>query len=768
MQKVSEKYRKQMDKMLRNRGHIHVTLEIVNQKAQNNATVINDQCNIAYFSTPKADDLFHDDIEPQYYATDELDFTKVDGSMFFAPEEGSRLDFLDDGIVTRDFDSAVCVTFHGFGDFDIKGLTIDFSEFYPTRFQVVTDNDTNTYDNDSSRFVTDDVFRGVSFIKVIPLSMLNGSRRMRIVAFKCGVTNEFSDTKVITSDITDYASPIADSIPSRDMNITIDNKDRFYTPDNSDNEIAFMEVGQKIRVKHGYDLDEQGSETEWVTNEVAFLSSWSADTSKAQFTATDRFDVLSNGTYHLGKYRAGGITLHDLAVDVLADAGLRDSRDYVLDDSLDDIVVYNPIPPCKHSEALQMIANMARCTLLSSRKGQIQIQKAVVEDMPTLSASSNGETLDSDLAGVIHYGYMPKVEGSAYYSMSSYSAKCVLHVPNELASVVEHTLVAADSSGWSVDLNTLIALGATVTTTSYDWDVGRPVVTITPESPCSIYNLAIHFMSGLGFEFIVRTFDADDVLIREEFYATDSPSFNTLDEFLNFSKMEIEFVKIVGGGRVEIDDISFADVTGILIDSSNMRTSPLATRQNKLAYVSTARTMFTASNETKELSKGNVRVSSTNNKVDVYFSNASYDYSVSTTTSGISVSITDSSDYYVELTFSGMSAETAVDYVISGKEYVLSYINERKTYSQYGEEIVWSNPLVSTVEQARTLNEWLGAYYDDELIYDASWRGDPRLDVADLIDMETTYVDNVLARIVQNSISYNGAFSGSFQARKVV
>jgi hypothetical protein len=66
------------------------------------------------------------------------------------------------------------------------------------------------------------------------------------------------------------------------------------------------------------------------------------------------------------------------------------------------------------------------------------------------------------------------------------------------------------------------------------------------------------------------------------------------------------------------------------------------------------------------------------------------------------------------------------------------------------------------------LNEWLGAYYDDELTYDVSWRGDPRLEVADLIDMETTYVDNVLARVVQNSISYNGAFSGSYQARKVV
>ena len=258
MQSVSEKYRKQMDKMLRNRGHIHVTLEIVNQKAQNNATVINDQCNIAYFSAPRADDLFHDDIDAQYYATDELDFTKVDGSMFFLPAEGSGAEFLEDGIVTRDFDGSVCVTFHGYGDFDIKGLTINFGEFYPTQFQVVTDNDTITYNNDSSYFVTSDVFRGVSFIKVIPISMLNGSRRMRIVAFKCGVTNEFSDTKVITTDIADYASPIADSIPSRDMNITIDNKDRFYTPDNGDNEMAFMEIGQKVRAKFGYDLDEHG------------------------------------------------------------------------------------------------------------------------------------------------------------------------------------------------------------------------------------------------------------------------------------------------------------------------------------------------------------------------------------------------------------------------------------------------------------------------------------------------------------------------------
>jgi len=271
MQNVSEEYREQINSVVRNRGHIHVTLEIVNQKAQNNATVINGENTLTYFSTPNADDLFHDDIEPQYYVTDELDFTKVDGSMFFLPAQGASVSFYENGIVPNNFDSGVKITFGAWSELDIKGLTIDFGEYYPTELKVITNEGEWFYTNDSSHFVTHEIYRNVSYVSIIPLAMLHGSRRMRIMGLKFGLENEFYDPKVINFDNADFISPIGDSVPSRDMNLTIDNRDLEYTPDNPESNIAFLEVGQKVKVQFGYDLNQQGSEVEWLDNEVAFL-----------------------------------------------------------------------------------------------------------------------------------------------------------------------------------------------------------------------------------------------------------------------------------------------------------------------------------------------------------------------------------------------------------------------------------------------------------------------------------------------------------------
>ncbi len=64
------------------------------------------------------------------------------------------------------------------------------------------------------------------------------------------------------------------------------------------------------------------------------------------FSASDRFEDL-DGTYYQGTYRPEGITLYNLAVDVLEDAGV-DSRTYWLDGYLRDVTVNNPLPPVPH------------------------------------------------------------------------------------------------------------------------------------------------------------------------------------------------------------------------------------------------------------------------------------------------------------------------------------------------------------------------------------------------------------------------------------
>ena len=89
----------------------------------------------------------------------EQDFSKVDGTMYFLPEEYSDYDFYNNGMVTSGLLESIYISF--VGNFaDIKGLTIDFGECHPTSFTIQSDNGTKTYENSGKIFVTEDTFDG--------------------------------------------------------------------------------------------------------------------------------------------------------------------------------------------------------------------------------------------------------------------------------------------------------------------------------------------------------------------------------------------------------------------------------------------------------------------------------------------------------------------------------------------------------------------------------------------------------------------------------
>lgn len=155
--------------------------------------------------------------------------------------------------------------------------------------------------------------------------MVNGQGRLRIYQFVCGIANTFTDSQVISYSMKEHVSPITDSLPSWDVSLTVNNYDGYYNPDNPDSALAFMEIGQEVSVKFGYELDD-GS-VEWLPPQNSYLKSWSADEQKAKFTATDVFDYL-DGTYRRGRYTPQGISLYDLAEDVFRDAGVEE---YYLD-----------------------------------------------------------------------------------------------------------------------------------------------------------------------------------------------------------------------------------------------------------------------------------------------------------------------------------------------------------------------------------------------------------------------------------------------------
>ncbi len=740
MQLVSKEYKEAMKLPFRNRAYIRVSIGVVNSDAQENAA-LDEETEITYFSDGQKP--FDGYMVTKPYATAEQDFSKVDGSMYFLPKKTDGYSYYNNGIVTNDILGAVYISFGGLVGLDIKGLTIDFGECYPTQFTIQSDSGTKSYENDKQLFTTEDAFDGSSYFVITPITMLGGQDRMRIYQMIFGIANTFSNDKVINCSLKDYVSPISETIPSMDVSLTIDNQDLYYSPDNPESAIAYMEIGQEVKVSFGYDVTGNG-DIEWLPETTTFLNTWSADDVQAKFTATDRFYQLTD-TYYKGLYRESGITLYDLALDVLNDAGITDEREYYIDPYLKRIKVYNPLPPVKHSEALQIIANAGRCALYEDRANNIHLKASFVPDM---EVSVNNKTDYSSIENLIKdnrkdaYAIasndFSRVDGSLFFMPKDGSYKETGYVSNSIA----------DADGNFTE---------------------NPVITITLESGFTAFGMIMNFRNVAPQEFVIRTYYLSAI---QDTYTVENPDTEYIIDyqFNDFDKMEIEFTKGHPNARITIDNILIGDVTDYrLTRARDLMDNPTGTRQEKVKMISVKKTNYRESQEGfKELITEKVTLTEEMQHT-VYFSIASYGFKASVKdNSSIGFQIVDSSNYFVTVKFSNATADTEIELVIEGYEYVADESYYRVTHNPNGQEIEWSNPLISTDEQARDLEEWIATYYLGDVDYDISWRGDPRVEANDLFYLELKNREDAMIRSYQNELSFNGAWSGSMKARKVV
>lgn len=744
MQNASKAYKNSMRSAIRNRGYIKATIGVINSEAQRNVAV-KDDCELTYFSNRTKP--FNNYTVDNVYATGEQGFSRVDGSMYFLPKENSGINFYNNGIVAENIGDTIYIWFKGLTGFDIKGLTINFGECYPTQFTIESDSEIKTYANDRQLFVTEDVFDGTSFFTITPLEMVNGQGKLRIYEFSCGIVNQFNNKQVMSYSGKEFVSSITETIPSNDVSLTVDNQNQYYNPDNPESALAYMETGQEVKVQFGYDVTGKG-DIEWMPEQTAYLKSWSATDTQAKFTATDRFDYLT-GTYKKGKYRENGINLYELAIDVLQDAGIEDEREYFIDPYLKNIMAYNPMPVVKHSEALQIIANAGRCALYEDRQSRIHMQSSFVPDM---EASANEQ------AEYSHIEYLLKGTEKNDYAICS----------NDF-STTDGTLYFMPKGQNYLQTGYVSDSIYYASEESENWSEKTPVITITLEAAFVAYGLLINFRNNAPKEFQIKTYYQDELVskITEE---NPDVEWSTNERFDLFDKMELIFTKGYPNSKLVIDNVLIGDVTDYHLARNELTKTPVSTRKNKTKSISVQRTLYKNGDEVKDIISEEIIISESGQQIEVSFAKASYDLSVQIEENQtITAEIVESSNYYSVIQFSGnIQGSTLIKYVVRGKEYKTEEQYLRKNYHENGEEITWKNPLISTTEQAKDLEEWLASYYMGDVDYQISWRGDPRTDANDLFYLQLKTGENALIRAYENSLSFNGTWSGTLKARKAV
>lgn len=735
MQNVSKEYKESMNSQIRNRAYIRAYIGIVNVEAQRDLRFDEEKNDLAFFSNEL--NVLNNIPVTNIYATNEENFSKIDGSMYFTPDENSTI--YNNGIATHDLMGIIFLKFKENKKYDIKGLTIDFGDNFPKEFTITYDHGMKSYSQlNDGIFRTEDSFLNVSYFIITPVSMNNVNTRLRIYSFSCGFTNVFTNKEIISFSAKENVSLIADTIPSMDVTLEVDNQNQYYNPHDDESVLSFFEEGQQLTYSFGYELSDEN--IEWITPITTYLKGWSANERTAKFTSTDIFEDM-NDLYYKGKYVENGISLGDLAIDIFEDLKMSEDM-YYIDPYLFNVKVKNPIPPVNHAEALQIIANAGRCSLIFGRNNKIHLKASF---LPNMEISCNGETEYSDLKSIF------KNKEKAAYAICS----------NDFTSVDGNTLFLNEE-----DEILQTCYYSKQISNSEGFFETEPKIIINLETSFAVYGLIIKFKNVYPLEFHIMNY-LDDILVEDRFIENSDMTYSDNEQFKLFDRMEIVFTKTIPNSRVVVENINPSDIiTDYTISRSNSMTSiPNSERQKKIKSINVVRNIYNKSNEEiKELSSETVQLDS-KLEVLVQFSKPSYGYSV---TSSESVEIIESGAYYVKLKFKNVSAGTKVTYSINGYEYYVDKQNYTVNHNSSGEVKSWNNPLISNMEHAKNIEEWLSENLLGLVEYNIAWRGDPRVDANDLFYIELKNGNKEMIRSYENTLKFNGAFSSTMKARRVI
>lgn len=738
MQKVSKAYKESMKSSLRERAYIMISFGLVNQEAQAKATV--DNGSYAYYSNK--DNIFGEHIDDTVYATLEEEFTKVDGSMFFLPRatEGGR--YYDTGIVSDKLVSeARCEVIISLNTIatDFKGLTINFGENYPVDFDIVgsTGQTIEFRGNTKSKWSTEEVLENTTYIKLVFYKMKNPQSRLRIYSIMFGYGLVYYNDSVMSSALDSYVSPIGADVPQFDFSVTLKNYDHYFNVDNPNSAINYLETGQEMDIMYGYQTP--GSDTiEWIQGNHLWCSEWESDDNTATIRCQDIFRNM-DGEYVKGLYSAAGKSYYALAEEILKDAGISE---YYIDPRLKKLYSNNPIPRVKYKEALQIIANACRCVLTQSRDGKVQIRSNF---MPSASIATNGEETYSNAANVLTD--TPKAEYATLAGNYTPTDGTMFFLPRNGKAALTTGYVSKEISG------------ANGTFTK------NPVVTITMEAIRAYYGLKLVFGTALPAAFTIRTYKGGEPVNE---YPVEKDEINItsiiLRDFDDFDVMKIEFTKTAEPyNRIVLNYFSLSDVVDFTMNRRDMTSSPKAIKQELIKEVIVPCYTYQENNREENLVYEDIDVVA--GEVETYYiQDPSYGYKVKLDEVEGKATVVAWSNYFVTIKF---NVTGSFKLEVQGYRYKIVEKYVTVSLNARGKTVKWKNPLISDTTMANELAAWLADYYTAGIEYEYDTRGNPELDVTDIVYQENEFHDGMRVNIYRHTVNFKQAFSGRVTARRI-
>ncbi len=386
MQVVSDAWKAAHTERLLDENYLEITIEIGDPESMQDGTAsdngADEMANTGNISRGVS-------LQPAKYAMLDWNMWTLDGTYAIVPDDHpDDTGFIGTSISDEDgrfeVPPVVTITFSQTFERLIPGVTITWAaEYgeYPRHFHIAAYN--------TDEVVAEmEITGNASAVTAVNMDIVNYNRfvitvydwclplhRARISEVFVGLQKLYRKSEIMSYNNSVSISPLSNKLPKYEINFEVSNVDGEYDPNNPEGMTKYLMERQAVGVRYGMRVN---GKPEYISGGRYYLNEWKSPQNgiSAEFRARDSLEYLQ-GRYFKGTYNPAGTSLYALAEAVLTDANLPRMRDgsnqWMLDDSLKEIITTGALPVCSIAECLQLISNAACCVLTMSRAGNIII-----------------------------------------------------------------------------------------------------------------------------------------------------------------------------------------------------------------------------------------------------------------------------------------------------------------------------------------------------------------------------------------------------------
>lgn len=749
MKSVSNAYKASMKAMLRNRSYVRITFGNVDTTAATDGEwESNGAASISEFETV--------DYAYQYgdtYVSLELNRWALDGKSLLVPtgedvQDGFISSLMSDAegnfttppVITREFSlkhifPGLTLTFDTrqqewplevTADFYLNGEVVDTQTVSITSVQTTITTTATEIDK-----VT------ITFDRCLPY------RRPRLENVLYGLNVQFVNKDIVSTQQKHDVDPLSRRLPTETMQFTILDYEHKYDPDNPAGIYAYVDKNSPIEIQFGYELPD-GS-VEWLKPDNYVLNAKpSAQNNQATFNGTGLIGSLT-GTFY--KSKLGSKSLYNMAEEVLLDAGLtlteQGTNPWEIDEALKDMFTTAALPIDTHMNCLQLIAHAACCRLYTDDDNIIYIRPFGV----TVIGIYNGVWADN---GHVWFSEWDTVDkgNTAENTYATFEL-------NRWTLGGENQIILPDSNAGQRGYISEAMTGADGSFTN------PPVFTKTFDVPHDLPVLAIRFDTVLN-EFpgaVQVKYYHDDTLLDTQTAAIDSVEVYVSSNLaIECTKIEVTMIGNLPYRRGRVTKVYYRETDFTLDFTSIGENSQKISKIDELKSVSVARYSYTASNDTSTLYEG----TTTETELHVEFSGLAQDIQIN-----VSGGTLVSSNIYARAADLVLSSGTKT-VTITGKTLTENSVVVSYPVAQSGEIDKEENPLITNDTMCQALANHVKSYLQMRNTYEANYRGNPEMEVGDIIGLQTLYTDEMDALILVDEITFDGSLSGKMTVKGLI